>query len=102
MGFLNLFGKYDFSLKSEKLLSNNWAGTVFVAWINFVNDRSCVSFIEDLGDKAEAARYILEKPLKKQIVNSDGCIELQEVSNNEKKAKIRFVHILRIKLAATR
>ena len=95
--FFKLFAQYESSLKSENYFQTNGSGKILVDWDRFANERIGSGYLDELGDKAEAAHYILEQPPKKQVVGSGGQIEWQEVPNTEKSVQILFGHISRIR-----
>jgi hypothetical protein len=95
--FFKLFAQYESSLKSEKYFQTNNSGKILVDWDRFANERIGSDFIEELGEKAGAATYILDHPPKKQVVGDQGLIEWQEVPNNDRSVQMLFGHISRIR-----
>lgn len=95
--FFKLFAQYESTLKSENYFQTNGSGRILVDWDKFANEKVGSDFLVNLGDKAEAANYILEHPPKKQIVGAEGRIEWQEVPSTERSVQILFGHISRIR-----
>ena len=53
--------------------------------------------MEDLGDKAQYAEFILSEPPKRQVANEDNQIIWQDVANNDKSVQSLFGHITRVR-----
>jgi hypothetical protein len=94
--FFKLFTQYESSLK-EKGFFVSGGKKVIVDWDRFANEVIGNNFIDDLGDKAEFANYILSKPPKRQNVNENGNIVWQVVSNENKSVQSLFGHISRVR-----
>lgn len=95
--FFKLFTQYESTLKSENYFQTNGSGRILVDWDKFANEKVGSDFLVNLGDKAEAANYILEYPPKKQIVDAEGLIEWQEVPSTGRYVQILFGNISRIR-----
>ncbi len=94
--FFKLFAQYESSLK-EKGFFVSGGNKVIVDWDRFANEEIGNSFIEDLGDKAAYANYILSEPPKRQNVNQNGNIIWEDVPNEDKSIQSLFGHISRIR-----
>ena len=68
-----------------------------VDWDRFANEVIGNSFLEDLGDKAQYAEFILSEPPKRQVANEDNQIIWQDVANNDKSVQSLFGHITRVR-----
>lgn len=95
--FFKLFAQYESSLKENGFFVSGGNKKVIVDWDRFANEVIGNNFINDLGDKAEFANYILQEPPKRQSVNEEGNIVWQAVSNENKSVQSLFGHISRVR-----
>jgi hypothetical protein len=95
--FFKLFAQYESSLKERGFFQSENRDKIRVDWDRFANQEIGRSFLEQLGDQADSAEYILDKPPKKLTVNEEGKIIWQKVPNNEKTVQILFSHLRRIR-----
>lgn len=94
--FFKLFARYESSLKENNFFQFR-NGKILVDWDRFANEVIGSNFIEELGDKVEYANLILNEPPNRQVVNNEGRIIWQEVSNQDKSVQSLFGHISRVR-----
>ncbi len=94
--FFKLFARYESSLKERGFFQSR-NGKILVDWDRFANEVVGGNFMEELGDKAENAQYILSEPPKRQVINEASQIVWQEVSNQERSVQTLFGHISRVR-----
>jgi hypothetical protein len=92
-----IFAQYESSLKERGYFKVASGQKIIVDWDKFVNEKIGESFLVKLDSKEPSARYILENPPMKQVVNGHGKVVWQEVSNAEKSVQVLFGHISRIR-----
>ena len=95
--FFKLFARYESTLKEQGYFSLVLGGAIKVDWDRFANQVVGPNFMEELGEKAEAAAFILENPPMKQVVGDNGQIIWQRVSNVDHSAQMLFAHICRMR-----
>ena len=66
--FFKLFAQYESNLKEKGFFQAN-GKKINVDWDRFANEVIGNSFLEDLGDKAQYAEFILSEPPKRQVAN---------------------------------
>tara|TARA_R110000868_G_scaffold410543_1_gene699027 strand:+ start:2507 stop:2941 length:435 start_codon:yes stop_codon:yes gene_type:complete len=94
--FFKLFAQYESNLKEKGFFQAN-GKKINVDWDRFANEVIGNSFLEDLGDKAQYAEFILSEPPKRQVANEDNQIIWQDVANNDKSVQSLFGHITRVR-----
>jgi len=94
--FFKLFAEYESTLKECGFfrVSN---GNIIVDWDDFANRVIGPNFLLDLGDKMQAAEYILDEPPMKQSVDRQNRIIWVEVSNRDRSVQSLFSHIRRMR-----
>lgn len=94
--FFKLFARYESSLKEQGYFQPR-NGKILVDWDRFANEVIGTNFIEELGDNAAHAHFILEQPPKRQVVDDAGQIIWQDVPNQDKSVQALFGHISRVR-----
>lgn len=95
--FFKLFAQYESTLKERNYFRVENRDRIVVDWNRFANEVVGDNFINDLGDKAKSAHFILQQPPMKQVANNEGNIIWQEVSNHDQSVQVLFGHICRIR-----
>jgi len=95
--FFKLFAQYESTLKERDYFRADQNGRITVDWNRFANEVVGEKFLDDLGEKREAAEFILNAPPKKQAVNNQGKIVWVEVPNDDKSVQALFGHISRMR-----
>jgi hypothetical protein len=90
--FFKLFAHYESSLKENDFFQVR-NRKILVDWDRFANEAIGVDFMNGLGEKAEYAKFILDEPPNRQVVNDAGKIIWEEVSNQDKSVQSLFGHI---------
>ena len=67
--FFKLFAQYESNLKEKGFFQAN-GKKINVDWDRFANEVIGNSFLEDLGDKAQYAEFILSEPPKRQVLQN--------------------------------
>ena len=94
--FFKLFARYESTLKERGFFNAN-KGNIFVDWDRFANEIIGRNYLNDLGEVASEAVYILEYPPKKQAVDNFGNIIWAEVPNDDRSVQALFSHIRRMR-----
>jgi len=92
-----IFAQYESSLKEHGYFDSAHRQKIIVDWDRFANEKIGRDFLDQLGEKASSANYILENPPMKQIINENGHIIWQEVANSEHSVQALFGYISRIR-----
>lgn len=95
--FFKLFAQYESTLKERGYFSLGRGGAINVDWDRFANEVVGPNFMEELGEKGEAAAFILEYPPMKQVAGDNGQIIWQQVSNDDHSVQALFAHICRMR-----
>lgn len=93
--FFKLFAQYESALKEQGYFTKGSRDLVSVDWDRFANQKIGSNFLQELGATADAAKYLLEFPPKKQIVNNQGEIVWDDVNNIDQSVQALFGHICR-------
>ena len=94
--FFKLFAQYESTLK-ERDYFRVQNGRIAVDWGRFANEAIGPGFLDALGEKREAAQFILDAPPKRQAVNDQNKIIWAEVRNDDKSVQALFGHINRMR-----
>lgn len=94
--FFRLFARFEATLK-ERGFYRVENGRIVVDWDRFATEVVGKQFLAELGDKAEAAIYVLSEPPKRQGPNTEGKIVWIDVSADDKSAQALVGHIRRMR-----
>lgn len=95
--FFKLFARFESTLKERDYFRIERSSRIAVDWDRFANEIVGENYIEDLGDKAGSARYILSEPPMRQAVNEEGKIVWLDVKSNDQSPQALIGHICRIR-----
>lgn len=94
--FFKLFAEYEYELKSQGYYYQTGAQGVNADFDRFANEKIGNDYPRILGDDKESAKYILENPPMKQIVEHSS-VKWKEVSTNDTSIQALFGHIRRVR-----
>lgn len=94
--FFKLFAQYEYALKAMGFGSAGSNGQAEPSWDRFANDVGVQVMAVNDGPVADARRYILEQPPKRQVW-VEGRVDWEPVANTDRSVQALFGHIRRVR-----
>ena len=95
--FFKLFAQYESKLKMRGYFREGRNKTIIVDWDRFADKVIAPNFLKAIAEDVAAARFILENPPMKQVINDQRRVVWKKVPNDDQSAQALVRHICRIR-----